>query len=152
MPRTRTEVTLRFIASALDINIHGKVHGGAVMKWMDEAAYACAAAWCGRPCVTVYVDGIRFVKPVQVGSLVEVAAKLIHTGRTSMHMALTVRAGAPQTQLLDETTHSIIVFVALDDEGRPTPVPTWTPETPEEIALERYAVEMMELRKRERPG
>jgi acyl-CoA hydrolase len=57
----------------------GKVHGGAVMKWIDPAAYACAAGWSGKYCITVYAVGIRFVKPILVGNLVEVAAKVIDT-------------------------------------------------------------------------
>lgn len=148
MSRTKTEVTLRFLAGTNDLNIYGKVHGGAVMKWMDEAAYACAAAWCGGPCVTIYVSGIRFVRPVLVGHLVEVSAQLIYTGRTSMHVMLKVSSGTPQSRQLEEKTHSIIVFVALDGDGNPTPVEKYKPQTPDELALEQYAIELMDVRKR----
>jgi acyl-CoA hydrolase len=64
------EVTLRFLAEPTDVNFGGKVHGGAVMKWIDQAAYACAAGWSGQYCVTLYVGGIRFYQPVLIGSLV----------------------------------------------------------------------------------
>ena len=86
------EVTLRFLAQPGDVNFGGKVHGGAVMKWIDQAAYACAVAWSGQYCVTVYVGGIRFYRPILIGNLVEVRAKLIHTGKTSMHVSEIGRA------------------------------------------------------------
>ncbi len=140
------EVTLRFLAAPTDMNIAGKVHGGAVMKWIDEAAYACGAAWCGMPCVTVYVSGIRFYKPVAIGNLVEVHAKLIYTGHTSMHIAVDVCSADPRTQDYSQTTHCIIVFVALDSAGRPAAVPRWEPETEADRALQEYARRLMELR------
>ncbi len=145
-PRQR-EITLRFLAGSTDTNIMGKVHGGAVMKWIDEAGYACAAGWCGMPCVTVYVGGIRFYKPVIVGFIVEVKAKLIYTGRTSMHIAVDVCSANPMTGESVHTTRCIIVFVALDGQGRPTEVPKWEPESTEDHALQAYAIRMMELRK-----
>ena len=59
MPGTQHEVTLRFLAEPTDVNYGGKVHGGAVMKWIDQAGYAAAVAWSGHCCVTVAVGGIR---------------------------------------------------------------------------------------------
>ena len=87
------EITLRFLAEPTDVNFGGKVHGGAVMKWIDQAGYACAVGWSGQYCVTVYVGGIRFHRPVLIGNMVEVSAKLIYTGKTSMHVAVEVSAG-----------------------------------------------------------
>jgi acyl-CoA hydrolase len=55
------EITLRFLAEPGDVNFGGKVHGGAVMKWIDQAGYAYAVAWSRHYCVTVYVGGIRFL-------------------------------------------------------------------------------------------
>ncbi len=74
MGSPQREITLRFLAEPQDVNFGGKVHGGAVMKWIDLAAYACAAGWSGRYCVTAYAGGIRFVAPIHVGNLVEVDA------------------------------------------------------------------------------
>jgi acyl-CoA hydrolase len=147
MPERQHEITLRFLAGPNDMNIMGKVHGGAVMKWIDEAGYACAAGWSGLPCVTVYVGGIRFYKPVPVGSLVEVHARLIYTGHTSMHVAVNVCSTDPKENNYIQTTHCVIVFVAIDGEGRPVPVPTWEPVTEEDQALIAYAQELMTLRK-----
>lgn len=68
------KVTFQFISEPSDVNFGGKVHGGAVMKWIDQAAYTCARTWSGTYCVTVYVGGIRFIKPVSIGDIVKVDA------------------------------------------------------------------------------
>ncbi len=142
------EITLRFLAEPTDVNFGGKVHGGSVMKWIDQAGYACAVGWSGQYCVTVYVGGIRFYKPVHIGNMVEVRAKLIYTGRTSMHVAVDVSAGDPKDVRYTQTTHCIIVFVAVDDQGTPVEIKRWEPETEEDVALEQYAKRLMELRGR----
>ena len=147
MPGREREVTLRFLAEPTDINFGGKVHGGAVMKWIDQAGYACAVGWSGQYCVTVYVGGIRFYEPVRIGNLVEVSAKLVYTGRTSMHVAVEVSAGDPKNGRYARTTHCVIVFVALDDQGTPVEIDSWVPETEEDAALEQYAKRLTELRK-----
>lgn len=141
------ETTLRFLAEPTDMNFGGKVHGGAVMKWIDQAGYACAVGWSGHYCVTLYVGGIRFHKPILIGNMVEVRARIIYTGRTSMHVAVDVSAGDPRDGHFQETTHCIIIFVAMDDEGKSVEVTPWAPQTEEEAALERYAVRLMELRR-----
>jgi acyl-CoA hydrolase len=141
------EVTLRFLAEPTDVNFGGKVHGGAVMKWIDQAGYACAVGWSGRYCVTVYVGGIRFYRPVLIGHLVEVRARIIYTGTTSMHLAVDVSSRDPKAEGAAATTHCVIVFVAVDAAGEPAPVPAWAPATDEDIELEHYAKKLMELRK-----
>lgn len=141
------DITLRFLAEPSEVNFGGKVHGGTVMKWIDQAGYACAVGWSGLYCVTVYVGGIRFLSPVHIGDMVEVAARVIHTGRTSMHIAVDVFAGNPRASERRKTTHCVIVFVAVDDEGKSTPVPSWAPNTEEEAALQAYAKKLMELRR-----
>jgi acyl-CoA hydrolase len=116
-----------------------------MMKWMDEAAYACAAGWCGLPCVTVSVSGIVFHRPVQVGHIVELRARLVRTGRTSMAIAVNVLSADPRHGQYEQTTSSMIVFVAIDQEGKPTPVPKWTPLTPEDEAREERATCLVAL-------
>jgi uncharacterized protein (TIGR00369 family) len=147
MTEREREVTMRFLAEPTDINFGGKVHGGAVMKWIDQAGYACAVGWSGQYCVTVYVGGIRFHRPVLIGNMVEVNAKLIYTGKTSMHVAVEVSAGDPKEGLYAKTTQCIIVFVALDDRGKPVEVERWEPGSEQDAALERYAKKLIELRK-----
>ncbi len=146
--RRESAITLRFMAEPTDMNIYRKVHGGTAMKWIDQAGFACAAGWSGRPCVTVYVGGIRFYKPITIGHLVEVQARLIHTGRTSMHIAVDVNSRNLQTQVSEPTTHCVIVFVALDEEGHPVVVPPWEPQTEAEKALQGYAQRLLALSKK----
>lgn len=147
MPEREREVTMRFLAEPTDINFGGKVHGGAVMKWIDQAGYACAVGWSGQYCVTVYVGGIRFYKPVHIGNMVEVHARVVYTGRTSMHVVVEVSASDPKDRRHTKTTHCVIVFVAVDEQGAPVEVVRWQPVTEEDATLERYAKKLMELRK-----
>lgn len=139
-------VTLRFLAEPSEVNFGGKVHGGTVMKWIDQAGYACAVGWSGLYCVTVYVGGIRFLSPIRIGDLVEVKAKVILTGNSSMHVAVDVFARDPKTQEPQRTTHCIIVFVGLGEDGKPTTVPNWEPQSESDLALQHYAQKLMELR------
>lgn len=147
MSKPQRELTLRFLAEPQDVNFGGKVHGGAVMKWIDLAAYACAAGWSGRYCITAYAGGIRFVAPIHVGSLVEVTAKVIFTGKSSMHIALEVNACDPKSLNKRLTTHCIVIMVAVDENGQSITVPTWTPETEQDKQQHAAAIKLMEMRK-----
>jgi acyl-CoA hydrolase len=147
MPERQREVTLRFLAEPGDVNFGGKVHGGAVMKWIDLAAYACAAGWSGKYCITAYAGGIRFVAPIHVGNLVEVSAKVIYTGNSSMHIALDVQASDPKELNRSLTTHCIVIMVAVDGNGKPTSVPEWVPETEDDIRLRDSALKLTQMRK-----
>lgn len=139
-------LTFRFLAEPADINFGGKVHGGAVMKWIDSSSFACASQWSGKYCVTAYVGGIRFIRPILIGQIVEVNSRIIYTGNTSMHIAVDVFASDPKMADRKRTTHCIIVFVALDEDGRPTEIPMWQPQSPEEENLHRYALSLMDKR------
>ena len=142
------ELTMRFLADPTDVNYGGKVHGGVVMKWIDQAGYAAAVGWSGTYSVTVAVGGIRFVAPVHTSDLVTVRTKLVHTGTTSMHFAVDVSARDPMGGEPRLCTHCVIVFVAMDGiEGKPTPVPSWEPATEEDANLAEYAMQVMALSK-----
>lgn len=140
-------VTLRFLAEPGHVNFGGKVHGGAVMKWIDQAGYTAAASWTGDYCVTAYVGGIRFLQPINVGELVEVRARVIRTGTTSMDVAIDIYSGDPKTSTHRRACHCVMVFVAIDPEGKPKPVPRWLPVSPVDQALEQYAQRLSEVRK-----
>jgi acyl-CoA hydrolase len=148
MPEPR-ELEMRFLAEPSDVNYGGKVHGGVVMKWIDQAGYAAAVGWSGRYCVTVAVGGIRFLAPVRIGDLVTVRATLVLTGRSSMHFSVEVSARDPaRTGDARLCTHCMIVFVALDGaEGAPVEVPSWTPEADADRRLADYARKVMALGK-----
>ncbi len=147
MSARQRDITLRFLAEPSDVNFGGKVNGGAAMKWIDLAAYACAAGWSGKYCITAYAGGIRFVAPIHVGNLVEVSAKVIYTGNSSMHIAINVQASDPKELKNRLTTHCIVIMVAVDENGKPTSIPKWTPETDEDIELEQSAIRLMNVRK-----
>ena len=140
-----SSVTFRFLAEPTDVNFGGKVHGGVVMKWIDQAGYACAAGWSGHYCVTVSVAGVKFSRPILVGQIVEVEAKIAHTGKTSMQIFIQVRCGDPKTQNLVETNHCVISFVAMDETGYPVAVPEFTSVTDEDKKLENYAIKMKQI-------
>ena len=146
MERQRS-VTLRFLAEPGDVNFGGKVHGGAVMKWIDQAGYTCAAGWTGTYCVTVYLGGLHFLGPIFVGELVELKALVIRTGRSSLDIAVDVYAADPKTRVQRRTGHCVIVFVSLNEAGRPQPVSAWTPVSDTDRALQAYALRLIELRK-----
>jgi acyl-CoA hydrolase len=146
MPGTQRECTFRFISQPTDVNWGGKVHGGMVMKWMDQAAYACAAGWSGRYAVTASVGGMSFLQPVNVGDIVEVRARIVLTGNSSMHVAVEVSCIDVRTQERAYTTRCLMVFVALDEHGNPAAVPRWLPQTPEDENLARFASHMKQVR------
>lgn len=141
----KREIDFRFLAEPTDVNYGGKVHGGIVMKWMDQVGYACAAQWSGKYCVTVSVGSIRFVRPILVGQMVTLNAQVVHTGTTSMHIFIRVIAGDMKDQNMVETNHCIITFVANDVAGYPVKVPKWVPKTEEDKLMENYAIHAKEF-------
>jgi acyl-CoA hydrolase len=149
VPGTQKELVFRFLAEPTDVNYGGKVFGGAVMKWIDQTGFACAVGWSGRYSVTAFVGGISFEKPINIGDIVEVRARLLHTGTSSMHISIELWARNPRVTQPSRTTHCLMVFVAMDDDGRPTPVPPLRPSTPREQALSDYASRLAEARRGE---
>lgn len=139
-------ITFQFISEPTDVNYGGKVHGGSVMKWIDQAAYTCARTWAESYCVTVYVGGIRFHKPIGIGELIKIQATVIYTGSSSIHIAVDVYGRAMESQAFEKKTHCIIVFVAVDESGKPKKVKPWIPVTDEEKTLESYAKKLKGLR------
>lgn len=151
MPTTDapSEVTLRFLASPTDVRaLGGTVHGGRVLEWIDKAAYACAVGWSQSYCVTAYVGSVSFVAPIESGSLVEVHAKIVYTGTTSMHVRVNVSSADPRTGGYVTSTDCVVVFVAVGDDGRPTPVTPWFPENDSDRALHHDAVNRIDVRSR----
>lgn len=116
------------MAEPSTVNYGGKVHGGTAMKWIDEAAYACSAAWSGLYYVTASVGNINFIHPISIGDLVEVEAKIVKTGTSSMNIHVVVSSGKPTEEELIKTTECNIVMVAVSQHGKPTPVKPFTGE------------------------
>jgi uncharacterized protein (TIGR00369 family) len=135
-PETRrpadTRVVLSQVMQPADANFMGVIHGGVVMKLIDETAGACAHRFTRTRVVTAAIDRIDFHHPVQIGSLVTFKATVNHAGRTSMEVGVRVEAEDLDSGSVTHTNSAYLVFVALDDEGHPTPVPRLAPETDEE--------------------
>jgi acyl-CoA hydrolase len=129
-PTAASRTTLSHIMTAADTNLLGTVHGGVIMKLVDDAAGAVAGRHSGGPAVTASMDEMVFLEPVRVGDLVHVKAQCNWTGRTSMEIGVRVLAerwneAAPATHVGSAS----LVFAAVDTEGRPRPVPQVVPQT-----------------------
>ena len=131
-PVSASRVTLAQLMGPQDANLHGNVHGGNLMKLMDEAGGSAAMRHARRPVVTVAVDQVLFREPVHLGDLVTLVAELTYIGRTSIEVRLEVTAQNLFSGQLTHTNTAYFVYVALDDNGRPTPVPPLLLDTPDE--------------------
>ena len=114
-------------------NFTGNVHGGAILKLLDEVAYACASRYAARYVVTMSVDQVIFRQPIHVGEMVTFLASVNHTGKTSMEVGIRVVAENIRTQEKRHVNSCYFTMIAVDDNRRPTPVAEFVPQTPEEI-------------------
>jgi len=106
-----------------DTNDYGQAHGGNPMKWMDEVGAICAMRHAGESCVTAHINSMDFERPIPQGDTAVIVAYAYRTGRTSIRVRLRAFHEAPRTGETKRTTDSYFVFVAVDDDGEPTPVP-----------------------------
>jgi uncharacterized protein (TIGR00369 family) len=144
----QSRVTLSALMGPQDANNHGNVHGGVIMKMVDEVGALAAMRHARAPVVTVVVDSVTFLEPIRVGHLVQCAAELTYVGRTSMEVRVQVVSENPLTGTSNITNNAFLVYVALDPEGRPTPVPRLTFSTDDERRRAEEARERQEYRKR----
>lgn len=112
-------------------NFAGNVHGGHILRLVDQVAYACASQFAGKYCVTLSVDRVVFKVPVRVGDLVTMRAKVNYTGRTSLQVGVRVEARDLKGGEPRHTNTCYLTMVAMED-GRPSTVPTWAPKTSDE--------------------
>ncbi|MCS5734749.1 acyl-CoA thioesterase [Herbiconiux daphne] len=144
---TTPRTVFRFLAAPADANWGGNAHGGTVMRWIDETAYACAAGWTSEAAVAVYSGGIHFYRPIRIGHIVEVDARLIHTGPRSLHIAIHVRSGSPRSpRSLELTTQCMSVFVDLGPDGAARAVPPLPLVSDEDRRLDAHAEELIRMR------
>lgn len=128
-------MTLRFLAAQGTVSPAGRIHGGTILRWVDEAGQACASAWAGGHCVTSFMGGASFLHPITLGDLVEVKARLVYTDHTMMSIMIEVHSGPVHQQERHIVTRCCAEYVALDADGLAREVDTWSPETPGDIAL-----------------
>lgn len=141
-----SEVVLSQLMQPEHANNLGNIHGGVLMKLMDEAGGMCATRHARAPAVTVAVDSLTFLEPVHIGDLVTFSARLIYVGRSSMETEVIVEAEEILTGRRRTTNKAYIVYVALNGEGHPIEVPRLLLETDEE----RERFKQGELRQKER--
>ncbi|TCP07619.1 acyl-CoA thioesterase [Caldimonas thermodepolymerans] len=113
-------------------NFSGNVHGGTILKLLDQVAYACASRYAGRYVVTLSVDQVMFRQPIHVGELVTFLASVNYTGTSSMEVGIKVVAENIRTQVVRHANSCFFTMVAVDDAGKPVAVPPLQPRTPDE--------------------
>jgi len=132
-------------------NFGGKVHGGVLLGLMDKVAYVCASKYSGSYCVTVAVEGVEFMSPVEVGELVSLKASVNYVGRTTMIVGIRVESLNPQTGITKHTNSCYFTMAAKGPDGELSEVPILCVE--DENQLRRYCegkvIRKMSLQKRE---
>lgn len=118
-------------------NFSGNVHGGTILKFLDQVAYACASRYARRYVVTLSVDQVMFRQPIHVGELVTFLAAVNYTGTSSMEIGIKVISENIQTQVVRHANSCFFTMVAVDDDRRPVPVAPIQPLSHEE--RRRYA-------------
>jgi uncharacterized protein (TIGR00369 family) len=118
-----SRVMLHHLMTPEHANALGNVHGGVIMRLVDECGAICAMRHAHRPCVTIAIDSMTFREPVHVGALLMCEARVSYVGRTSIETSVRVHAENPITGETTHTNSAFVVYVALGDDGRPTAVP-----------------------------
>jgi acyl-CoA hydrolase len=113
-------------------NFSGNVHGGTILKLLDQVAYACASRYAAAYVVTLSVDQVMFRQPIHVGELVTFLASVNHTGSSSMEVGIKVIAENIRTQARRHVNSCFFTMVAVDEDRKPTTVPPLRPFTPDE--------------------
>jgi len=145
-----SKVTLSLLMGQQNANRLGNVHGGVIMKLVDEAGAIAAMKHAQAPVVTVAVDSMTFVEPIHIGEVVTFQAELTYVGRTSMEARVEVLTEDPISAVQRKSNTAYLVYVALDNEGRPKSVAPLILETAEQMARANAAKERQEFRKRQR--
>ena len=117
------ELTMTVLMTPDMANFSGNVHGGTVLKLLDQVAYACASRYAGRYVVTLSVDQVTFREPIHVGELVSFLASVNHTGTTSMEIGIKVVAEDIRTHSVRHANSCFFTMVAMDDDRQPVAVP-----------------------------
>ncbi len=128
-----TTLTMTILMTPDMANFSGNVHGGTLLKYLDEVAYACASRYAGTYVVTLSVDQVMFLQPIHVGELVTFLASVNYTGRTSMEVGIKVITENIREKLVRHTNSCFFNMVAVDETGKAVAVPTLKPETDDQV-------------------
>ena len=126
----RHELSMTVLMMPEMANFSGNVHGGQLLKLLDEVAYACASRYAGTYVVTLSVDQVLFKQPIHVGELVTFLASVNYTGRTSMEIGIHVEAENIRTRTVRHTNSCYFTMVAIGEDGKPVSIPPLQPDSP----------------------
>jgi uncharacterized protein (TIGR00369 family) len=127
------QLTMTVLMTPDTANFAGNVHGGTILKLLDEVAYSCASRYAASYVVTLNVENVTFLEPIYVGELVTFWASVNATGRTSMEIGIRVIAENIRSQATRHVNSCFFTMVAVDDNRKPVPVPLFVPSTPVEV-------------------
>ena len=130
-----SEISLNQLMLPEHANALGNVHGGVIMKMVDEAGAIVAMRHARKPCVTIAIDSMTFKQPVHVGQLMVCQAKVTYVGRSSMEVQVLVHAENVMTREITHTNSAYVVYVSLGPDGRSASAPPLTLETDEDQKL-----------------
>ena len=138
-------LTMTVLMTPDNANFSGNVHGGTLLKYLDEVAYACASRYAGSYVVTLSVDQVTFRQPIHVGELVTFLASVNYTGRTSLEVGIKVITENIREKMVRHTNSCFFTMVAVDEQGKTVEVPKLLPRTEDETrrlanAQERRAI------------
>jgi uncharacterized protein (TIGR00369 family) len=122
-PADESRVNLHQLMLPEHANAHGNVHGGVIMRMVDEAGAICAMRHARMPCVTISIDSMTFRQPVHLGELLICTATVTWIGRSSIEVGVDVHSENPITGAISHTNSAFVVYVALGPDGRPAPAP-----------------------------
>ncbi|MFU8867968.1 acyl-CoA thioesterase [Natronococcus sp.] len=136
-----TYIENRFRVQPNHANNNDTLHGGNLMKWLDEIGAMSAMRFAGETCVTARVNELDFERPIRIGDIALVEAYVYDAGRSSVHVALRAWREEPRTGETEKTTESSFTFVAIDEDGKPQPVPELTVDSEEGRRLRERALD-----------
>jgi len=140
------QLTMTVLMTPDTANFAGNVHGGTILKLLDQVAYACASRYARRYVVTLSVDRVMFRQPIHVGELVTFLASVNYTGTSSMEVGIKVMAEDIRTQAARHVNSCFFTMVAVDDDRRPVPVPAFVPTSADEQRRHAAALVRKQLR------
>src|SRR5689334_16738154 len=147
-PVRQSQTTIVELMIPAYANFGGKIHGGILLSLMDKVAYACASKHAGAYCVTVSVDSVEFLQPVEVGELVSLHASVNYVGNSSLIVGIRVEAQNVKLGTVKHTNSSYFTMVAKGDNDKPTTVPELILENEEQVKRFIEAMRMKEIKRK----
>jgi uncharacterized protein (TIGR00369 family) len=145
-PVRHSQTTITELMVPSYANFGGKIHGGILLSLMDKVAYACSTKHAGTYCVTVSVENVEFLQPVEVGELVSMHASVNYVGRTSLVVGIRVESLNVRTNVVKHTNSSFFTMVAKGDDEKPAVVPKLILESREDVKRFIEALRVREIK------